>query len=227
MDRHEAGHLVEIAHAAFQVARHVAEGRGKPFDGLSDGGQPLHLHQAFGLLLDPLLQVFGVLPELPAHGDAFPGPLQGDLQHVVVDGLGDEVGRLELEALDGEIDIAVAGDHDDFGLRPLRFDGAQKPDPVQPRHLDVGENDVRHDAAERLQGLQAVFGRQHVEAAVRQGNAQHPADTLLVVRQQQGVVHDRVRPTAEASGWCAAASPGREVFPGRRPAAAGLRRRGH
>ncbi len=143
MDGHETRHLVEKSDAALEIPSHSLERRGDAFKGLTDRCQPFHLHQPSGLFAHQFFKVVGVFPELRAHGDAFTGPFQCDGQHIVVDRLGDEIGRLELEALDGEVQVSVAGDHDDFCLRPFGLDPPQKFNAVQPRHFDVGKHNGR------------------------------------------------------------------------------------
>jgi hypothetical protein len=143
----------------------------------------LGLDQLPRLFLHQVLQFFGVLPQLPAHADPLARPLQGDFENFVVDRLGDEIGGVVFEALDGKVHVAVAGEHDHFGVRAFGLDVPQELDAVHAGHFDVGQHDGRRELPEHPQGLRPVFGRRDRVAGVREGDAEHRADPGLVIHQ--------------------------------------------
>jgi hypothetical protein len=139
------------------------------------------MHQGF--------QVFGVLFQFAANENIFARFLEGFFKEVVADRLGDEVGGVVLQAFDGEVHVAVAGDHDDLGFGVALLEAAQQGDAVQAGHLDVGEHDVRLLVVKNAQGLLAVFGGQNGVAAVGQRNTEDLADPFLVIYQKQFGFH--------------------------------------
>ena len=104
----EAGQLVE---GLLFPAHGRAEGvqpEGEAVHDLPGGELALRLHELRGLLVDHLFEVRRIFLELVAHADALKGALQGNVQQIVVDGLGDEVGRFQLEPLNRHFQIRMS-----------------------------------------------------------------------------------------------------------------------
>ena len=84
--------------------------------------------------------------------------------------------------LDGGLDRAVPGHHDDGQRRPLRLDGLEQLDAVHPGHLHVAEDDA--DFRVVLQGLHGglrVRGLGHRDRLVLEDHPHRVPDRLLVV----------------------------------------------
>ena len=72
-----------------------------------------------------------------------------DEQFLLGERLLDVVERAEAHGLDGALDGAVRGHHDDLGHRLRRLDGAQDVDAVVRAHPEIGEHDVVRAAPPR------------------------------------------------------------------------------
>lgn len=81
------------------------------------------------------------------------GAFQGNVQQIVVDGFGDEVGRFQLEPLNRHFQIRMSGNEDDFGFRREDLDVLQEIQPVHAGHPDVGDHDGDGPFREKLQGF--------------------------------------------------------------------------
>ena len=189
VDGDEAGQFVETVDAGIQIAGNAAKRRRQAFHGLTHGRQPFGFHQPGGLFAYQVFQIFGIGPQLRAHADAIVGPLQGNLQDIVVDGFGDEIGGFQLQALDGQIHVSVAGEHDHFRVRAFRLDLLEQVDAVHEGHLDVGENDGGAVLSENRQRLLAVLCGEHLVADVHEGDTQNFPDAFLIIDQQDFFFH--------------------------------------
>jgi len=118
-----------------------------------------------------LLQKTGqsrVQPTVLALPQTSPNPVQHDTEPVVVPRLYQVIESKNLEGLHG---ILVEGRYEDY-LRhtpgPYLMDDSE---PVQPRHLDVQENQVQVQPADFLYGFSAVLGFTHHQEIhfIRQG----------------------------------------------------------
>ena len=88
--------------------------------------------------------------------------------------------------------LRVAGEHHDrrVGRDRLGLQAAARLDPVQPRHVDVQEDDRGLDLAGALDGLLAVSGlREPVARHVLQRGRDQPPDAGVVVDDQDRPVH--------------------------------------
>ena len=191
MHGHEARHLVEITGLVAEILGQAGDGLAHGFDHFPGGQLAFEFDDAAGFFLDELFEILGVLLELATQDDLFLHALKGRVEDVVVDGLGDEVGGVVLQAADGEIHVAVAGDHDDFGFGRFGLDLLEELKPVHDRHLDVGEHDGGLYGIKEFQGLGAVFGGVDLIAQVGEEHAEETADVLLVVDEQQAFAHGR------------------------------------
>ena len=108
---------------------------------------------------------------------------QRDLQGIHVNRFGNEIGGLVFQALDGQGHVPVTGDHDHFRIRVGMFDPFQQLDPVDPRHFDIGHDDLRTGGIINLQGLFAVFRRVDGITHVSQRNLEHIANIPFIVDQ--------------------------------------------
>jgi hypothetical protein len=109
------------------------------------------------------------------------------------EGLGEEeVGaRGPRVALGGA--AGVGGEHDDGGVGGpgLRAHAPAGLDAVQPRHVDVEEDDLGLDLARALDRLEAVAGLAHAVARdVLERGGDEPADAGVVVDDEDRVVHE-------------------------------------
>jgi len=114
---HEAGHFVEIAGPVAEIGRQPRNGLAHGLDHLAGGELALQFHHPTGLLVHELFQILGVPAQLPAHGQLFVDAFERRIQDVVIDGLGDEVRRLVLQAADRQVHVPMARDHDHFRVR--------------------------------------------------------------------------------------------------------------
>ncbi len=208
VDGDEAGQFVETVDARIQIAGNAAERRRETLNGLAHGRQPFSFHQPGGLFAYQVFQILGVSPQLRTHADTIVGPLEGNLQDIVVDGLGDEIGGLQLQALDSQIHVSVAGEHDHFRVRAFGLDLLEQVDAVHDGHLDVGENDGRAVLPENRQRLLAVLRGEHLVADVHEGDTQNFPDAFLIIDQQDFLFHfysfrKAMSPTAVSSRSCA------------------------
>ena len=92
------------------------------------------------------------------------GPLDGHLQLFVDQGLGEEIEGPGADGLDGGLDGAVAGDHDDGGGRVMLPAMGEDVEPVTVAEADVGQDHVVRLAAQGGEGLGAAGGGLHLVA---------------------------------------------------------------
>ncbi len=121
-----------------------------------------------------------------ARRAAVEGVADGDEQAVEVGRLLDEVERPAPRRLDGGLDGAVAGDHDDRRLRHLVGGDAEDVETVHLGHLDVEEREVVAALAQHRDRRLAVFGLLDVVVFVLENLAQGAADRALVVDDEDG-----------------------------------------
>ena len=113
------------------------------------------------------------------------GPADLEPQHLQVDRLGDVVVRPQPHRLDGRLDRAVGGDHQDQGLRPAVLDVShQVQTRERARHLQVGDHELVGQAAEQVPGLGPILCRRDLVRFLLQGQRQPGADVRLVVHDQ-------------------------------------------
>ena len=94
----------------------------------------------------------------------------------------DVVEGAQLDRLDGAVDRAVRGDHDDRHVGVLGHHAPQEAHAVEARHAQVG--DERGDvlvAVDERQGLLAVARLEHLVAVTCEDGAEHFAQVQLVV----------------------------------------------
>ena len=99
-----------------------------------------------------------------------------DVDAPQVDGLHEEVVRLQLHRLHGRVHVAVGRDEDDARLRGERLDALEDLEPVHVRQPEVQEDDVDHRRGADLDGLAA--GR----PAVRTSIARRPKNLFRFAR---------------------------------------------
>src|SRR5207245_3307790 len=119
----------------------------------------------------------------------------------LVDGLHEVGGRLVLQhvsldprakSLADVLDLVVPGDQDGLRLRPGFLDFARGVEPVQQRHADVQDRDVRPDGGHQQEGFLAV-GRltDHLEARFLQQGPDALADERMIVCEDYAHVSPR------------------------------------
>ena len=106
-------------------------------------------------------------------------------QHVQVHRLGDEVVRPLTHRLDRRLDRAVGGDYQDDGFGPGFLDLADQIDAGQsPRHLQIGDDDLRVLLLKQGPGLFRILGRPEFVGLARQPLGQAGTDVRFVVDDQ-------------------------------------------
>ncbi len=129
------------------------------------------------------LQQARVVAQLPAFAVARPRPQQGHVEGLVVDGLGDEIGGVQLQGADGQVHFAEGGGHDDLDVGMPGLEGFEDLDPVHFGHAHVGDDDLGRHLFDPPQPSGSVFGRGDPVTGVFQGDGHHLADVGFVVDQ--------------------------------------------
>ena len=130
--------------------------------------------------LDFFLEADGLLDQRGLVGRI----LERDQDAVQVERLLDEVVGAFLDALDGSVDVAVTGNHDDRGLAAGFHQGVKHFIAIHHRHLDVAENGVEIVGKGLIHALFAVFGGSHLVAFEFQDFLECIADAPFVVDDQ-------------------------------------------
>lgn len=110
----------------------VCSPKGKAVHDLPAASWALRLHELRGLLIDIFSRFDVYSLSLLRMGDALKGAFQGNVQQIVVDGFGDEIGRFQLEPLNRHFQIRMSGNEDDFGFRREDLDVLQEIQPFMP-----------------------------------------------------------------------------------------------
>ncbi len=155
---------------------------------------------------DLAFQIVGVFTQLSPDIDLFLGALECDRQGIVADRLVDEIGRPEVQRLDGVGDIAVPGDDDDFGVCIHALDAFKHLDPVHSGHLDVRDHDFGALPFERGDAIRAAFFRGNRIAVGFQRTGQHSQNVRFVVDEKNSghggsILFSGLRGTS-AGRWC-------------------------
>ena len=165
------GHLLDQRH-------HAPEGRA--------GADHRPLAQQ---VVQALLQRLVLLDELAALER-----LVDQLQELLAaEGLGEEVVGAVLHGLDGFLHRAERGQEDDVQVGRDGLGRAQQLEAGEPRHLEVGDDEVDAAALHALQRGASVGGQQHAVALARQRALEALAQAGIVVGDQQrgGIRHGR------------------------------------
>ena len=94
------------------------------------------------------------------------------------------VDRAAAQAVDRRLGVAVAGEHDHRGVGVLLAERLEQPQPVLPRHLHVGDDQRRVFLLGELEGHVGARGDGAVVALFAEQHADHVADGLVVVDDQ-------------------------------------------
>src|SRR6185437_7114672 len=159
--RHRVDHLVDAAHR-FRLSGQLAVMR-----------QPLELGRELEVLfLEPELleQFWDLCFEL--------------VQPLGVERLLDVVGGALLDRLDRQLGRSLAGDHDELGRDLGAPQLAEQRDPVELRHLEVGQHDAVALGAQPLERLLSVVCDVDGVAFVLEDSAETRGDRLFVVGDQ-------------------------------------------
>ena len=198
----ETGQLVEGLLLSAHGRAEGVQPEGKAVHDLPGGELTLRLHELRGLLIDHFFEIRRVFFELVAHGDALKGAFQGNVQQIVVDGFGDEVGRFQLEPLNRHFQIRMSGNEDDFGFRREDLDVLQEIQPVHAGHPDVGDHDGDGPFREKLQGFLPRGHGDDVVPGVAERKTHDGTDALFVVDEENGFFHE------SSLRWFASAAAG-------------------
>ena len=177
-----------LARAAFPGDEH----RGSRGRHLADHLEDL-LH--LGALADDAGELASAL-QLLLHGAVLKGQLpvgKRALDHegeaVQVHRLGEEIVGAVVHGLDGAFDGAMPREDDHRHRGVLGGDVAQELFPREVRHLEVSDHEVDVALADRLPGLLAVRGGDHVVAVENERLAKPLADVLFIVSHKDGELH--------------------------------------
>ena len=138
------------------------------------------------MALVQLLLEYAVLPhELPVGQ----GPLDQQRQAVHVHGLGQVVVGTFLHGLHSVLDGPMSGEDDHRQTRVLRARPPQQLLSGELRHLQIGDDQVDVPAAKQLRRSLAVRSEGNLVAVELQHLAQALTDVLLVIHDEDVVVH--------------------------------------
>jgi hypothetical protein len=178
-----------LAHAALARHQHIARRAGAPRNLLEQG--PHH-----GALADHAVR--GRRPEqrallqAGAHGrvaevERAPHP---QVELVEADGLFEIVAGAATEGEDCGLKGGERGHQDDHGPRVQQLRLFQHVEAAQPRHHDVGEDEVEVLLFDARQGLLAAPGRGHAVSLGRERAVQHPLHPKHVVHYENRCAHN-------------------------------------
>ena len=85
----------------------------------------------------------GVFAKLPGQAQSVLGPFQGYFQGGCTDGLGNEVGGLELESLNRQVHISVGGDDNHLFIGFQCLDLLEHRNSIHTWHAKIGKGNVR------------------------------------------------------------------------------------
>ena len=137
----------------------------------------------------PALQQHLVFAPLGEELPALEGPLGGDENLLHVDGLGDEVIRAGLEALDGRLDIAHSRDDDDGGVSIHCAGMPEEVQPVHHGHSDVGEGERWALALEGLEAFAPVGRHPGLVAVGGEDLTEGAPDLRVVLHDERLLLH--------------------------------------
>jgi hypothetical protein len=127
-------------------------------------------HGVFPRQLDPLVRLF-----------------HHQIKPIEIEGLADEITGPELHGLYGDIDIAMASDHDHFNMRDRLPDSDQQVEVRDIRQPNIHDDDVKPVGADQGHGLSTVGGGVDFATTVGQFLLQQSADRFLVINDEDGV----------------------------------------
>ena len=169
--------------------QHRALRRGDPGDPLVDLAHP-------GALAEEVVERVLVADAPPERADLVlelavgQGLLDQDLEPVDVDGLVDEVVGAELHRLDGRRDRGVAGHQDRRDRQVAVVDLADQVEAVDPRELEVDQDEREVPLDQPLQGRGPVVD--DLDPPIRPGQQLREllADRLAIVHHEDASIHD-------------------------------------
>ena len=127
--------------------------------------------------------------QLAAQPDHLARSLDGLQQALEVERLLQEVLRAQLHRLDGDLDLAVGGDHDHRRAGVLAPDAVEQGQARAVRQVDVQEHDVGLAGIQHLARLGQIAGLEGLVAGIAQRLADERAGGLFVVDDQDGSGH--------------------------------------
>src|SRR5581483_11938044 len=120
------------------------------------------------------------------------GALQGELDLVELEGLGDVLEGAGLHGVDRGVHRAEPGHHDDLrpGVAPAEI--AKDVQPARLGHADVGQHDVERLLAATLQGLLAAVGFGDLVPPLAEDFLQHEAVFAVILDEEDPDVLHRI-----------------------------------
>ncbi len=120
-------------------------------------------------------------------------PFQGNVQGIIVDGLGDKVRRVQLERTDGHIHFAKRGGHDHFRFRESFFDGLKHLNAIHARHSDICDHDLGRNLLAQFQTRHTVRCGGYLISGIRETDAHNLSNAFLIINQNNfplmGICH--------------------------------------
>ena len=185
----KTGKLVEHALGTVNGIVQRAHAVGEPLGNLQCRQLAFLFDKAGCLPFNHLFKVVSMLPQPGAHGYAFVRAVQGNFQHIVVDGLGNEICSVFLDALDGKVHVAMAGEHYHFRFRRFLLDALEKVKAAQTRHLDICKDNMGPDFIKDAQGFLAAGGGVHTVPHICQRQSENGSDAVFIVYEQYDMLH--------------------------------------
>ncbi len=115
-------------------------------------------------------------------------PRDEHAERVEIEGLGQVVVRTLLHRLDRGFDAAESGHHQKDGPVGARPRLLQQPDPVEDRHLEIGDHDVGVEALDERERLLPVGSRTRLVSLVFEDLGQRLSCVGLVVDDEHSTV---------------------------------------
>ena len=131
-------------------------------------------------------------PDLLAQADGASGPLQAELQGVHAQGFDQVVEGPALHGRDDRVQILEGRDHDHRRVGRQAANPVEHLESAHVRQADVQEHHVRVQRVQVAKGFLARGTRGH-DVRASKGHGQAVADGLLVVDDEQGIVHVLLR----------------------------------
>ena len=138
---------------------------------------------------------------LPAESGVGERLGDGELELLALERLLEVVDRPRLDRRHRVVNARIAGEHDQGDVIALAHEEGQELDPRQPRHLEVGDDQVDPSAGHLLQGIRDARGDERRVACAPERPLERGAHRGVVVHAEDGRHRRgwRARPGARAA----------------------------
>ena len=103
------------------------------------------------------------------------------MEGLVIDRFGNKIRGIQLQRLNGCVDVAKSRNHNNLNFRIGLFKGCQDFKPIHSGHADIRNDNLRRGGLAKIDAVQAVSGGPYTISRIRQGNGHDLADTLFIV----------------------------------------------